>query len=65
MKKKYRVTATMYVDLYIDIEASSVDEAISIAESADGGDWDEEDIGGDFKIDSVFEYDKTGDYHEV
>ena len=63
---KYRVTATMYTDLHIDIEASNPTEARDKAEEMDGGQWVEDDgWSGDFKIDSVFVYDDDGDYHEV
>ena len=66
---KYKVTATMYTDLYIDIEADNAEEAIDKARERDGGEWLEDVCGyglsGDFKIDNVFIYDDKGDYHEV
>ena len=70
---KYRVTATMYTDLHIDIEASNPTEARDKAEEMEGvsfleGEaWIEDDDGwsGDFKIDAVFEIDKDGDLNDV
>jgi|TARA_A100001391_G_C5036560_1_gene269745 hypothetical protein len=64
---KYRVTATMYTDLHIDIEASNPTEARDKAEEIDGGEWIA-DVGwgtGDFKIGDVFEIDKDGYLNEV
>lgn len=48
-KKTYRVFATMETDLYLDVEASSEDEAMEIAEASDAGDF-LEDGAGDFRI---------------
>ena len=63
---KCRVTATMYTDLHIDIEASNPTEARDKAEEMDGGQWVEDDgWSGDFKIGDVFEIDKDGYLNEV
>ena len=65
---KYRVTATVYTDIYIDVEADNPTEAKDKAEGIDGGEWVEDDPdrwSGDFRIDAVFVYDDDGDYHEV
>ena len=64
---KYQVTATMYTDLIMDVEASNPTEAREKAEMTEGGDWIEDDSWGtgDFKIDAVFEYDKDGDLNDV
>lgn len=48
-KKTYRVLATMETDLYLDVEANSKEEAIEIAEAADGGDFIE-DGGGSWNV---------------
>ena len=64
---RYQVTATMYTDLHIDIEASNPTEAMEKAEALEDGEW----LGydgwetGDFKIDAVFEIDKDGDLSDV
>tara|TARA_R100001082_G_C4336440_1_gene148017 strand:- start:509 stop:781 length:273 start_codon:yes stop_codon:yes gene_type:complete len=63
---KYRVTATVYTDVHIDVEADNPTEARDKAEGIDGGEWVEDDgWSGDFRIDAVFVYDGDGDYHEV
>ena len=64
---KYQVTATMYTDLHIDVEASNPTEAIEKAEALEGGDWIEDHSwgAGDFKIDAVFVYQKDGDLNDV
>ena len=64
---KYQVTATMYTDLIMDVEASNPTEAKEKAEAMEGGDWIEDDSWGtgDFKIDAVFVYDKDGDLNDV
>ena len=63
---KYRITATVYTDVHIDVEADNPTEARDKAEGIDGGEWVEDDgWSGDFRIDAVFVYDGDGDYHEV
>jgi hypothetical protein len=64
---RYLVTATMYTDLHMDIEASNPTEASEKAEALDGGDWIENHgwEAGDFKIDAVFVYQKDGDLRDV
>ena len=65
---KYRVTATIYTDVHMDVEADNPTEAKDKAEGIYGGEWVEDDPdrwSGDFRIDAVFVYDDDGDYHEV
>lgn len=54
-KKKYRVLCTMEVDLYLDVEAESREEAMEIAESTDGGDFIQDGMGGDWNIYDAYE----------
>ena len=42
---RYKVTASMITDLYIEVEADSEEEALQIAEDADGADFIEEGCG--------------------
>ena len=46
----FRVNATMYTDLYIDIEADNEEEAYEKAYLADGGEFVKHSISGDWKI---------------
>ena len=64
---KYRVTATIYSDVHIDLEADNPTDAKIKAEGIDGGEWVEDDGAwvGEMRIDAVFVYDKDGDIHEV
>mgnify|MGYP003129255023 CR=1 FL=1 len=63
---KYRVTATIYTDVHMDLEADNPTEAKEKAEGMEGEGWIEDDgWSGDFRIDAVFVYDDDGDYHEV
>ena len=63
---KYRVTATIYTDVHMDVEAENPTEAKDKAEWMEGEDWIEDDgWSGDFKIDAVFEIDKDGDLNDV
>lgn len=48
-KKMYRVLCTMETDLYLDVEASSREEAMEIAEATDGGEFIE-DGSGDWNV---------------
>jgi hypothetical protein len=47
-KKMYRVLCTMETDLYLDVEASSREEAMEIAQNTDGGDFIED--GGSWNV---------------
>ena len=47
---KYRVWAQCISDVYLDVEAESKEEAIAIAEIADGGDFIDDPTGGDWKL---------------
>lgn len=58
--KKYKVTATMYVDLSTEIEARDEDHAWEIALATDGGDF-VEDGQGDWNIDQVILIEGDGD----
>jgi len=51
---KYRVTATMSIDLFTFIEAPNELEAWDIARELDGGQFKEEKQGGDWSIDGVY-----------
>lgn len=55
--KKFKVTATIYTDVFIEVYAEDEDAAYEEARNADGGDWTEENDGmsGDFRIDNIYE----------
>lgn len=66
IKKKYRVLCTMSVDLYLDVEAESRDEAIEIAQFTDGGEFIGDTsygVGGDWNIYDAIELTEK-DYEE-
>ena len=52
---KYRVWAQSISDVYLDVEADSEEEALQIAEDADGGEFIDDPTGGDWIMGSVFE----------
>ena len=54
-KKTYRVTASMTLYCYANVEAASEDEAYEIARGMDGGDFTTDPMRGDWSIDSVYE----------
>lgn len=54
MTKTYRALATMEFDLYLDIEADSLDEAIGIARNSDGGYFVAEEQGGGWRVTDVY-----------
>ena len=49
-KKKFRVRATMYTDLYIDVEAVDSQEAYNLARESCGGDFEEFPNSGDWEV---------------
>ena len=58
-KKKYSVMAVMESYCYLDVEATSKEEALEIAQDTDGGEFVEEnEYDGDWRIsmDNVMEY---------
>ncbi len=60
MSKKFRVWAKMDDYLYLDVEAESKEEAVAIAEEADGGDFTSEGALGDWEIKEAVEIDEEG-----
>lgn len=46
----YRVWAKMTSYCYLDVEAASVEDALAFAEDADGGDFIEDPVSGDWEI---------------
>lgn len=53
--KKFRVLATMYVDLELEVEAKDADEAYQIARDTDDGEFAECHCSGDWVIGDVME----------
>lgn len=50
---KYRVWAECITDCFLDVEAESEEEALRIADDADGGDFITDMSSGDFRITSA------------
>ena len=42
---KFRIYGRSISDVYIDIEANTIDEAHEVAKESDGGDWHEDGFG--------------------
>ena len=53
MKKQFQVCAKMTSYCYLPVEAESEEEAIKIAEHTDGGDFEQNELEGDWEIVSV------------
>jgi|TARA_R100001530_G_scaffold5778_1_gene7031 hypothetical protein len=60
MTKKYKVTATLIVDTYLDVEADTPQEAYDEAENRPE-DFIEEEFSGEWRIDNVYEYTPKGE----
>jgi hypothetical protein len=52
---KYRVYASYVVELYVDVEAESIDDAYDVAYNIDGGDYTRKDNDSDWQIDRIEE----------
>lgn len=50
---KFRVWAQCISDVYVDIEAETKEQALKIAEEADGGEFIDDPTGGDWIMGSV------------
>jgi len=48
--KKYKVPATMYTYLYLEVSAESADEALAIARETDGAEFISEDGSGEWEL---------------
>jgi hypothetical protein len=55
MMNKYRVYASYVVELYVDVEAESIDEAYDKAYNIDGNDYTRTENNGDWQIDRIEE----------
>lgn len=53
--KKFKVWAEVISDCYLVVEAETLEEAIEIAENTDGGEFEEDPTGGEFKIGTAYE----------
>jgi hypothetical protein len=55
MMNKYRVYASYVVELYVDVEAESIDDAYDVAYNIDGGDYTRTENNDDWQIDRIEE----------